>query len=157
MQNVQPFVSKNHDTNKKGKSLRLQRKPREQYRQSESPKILFLRENLSETNKLAWNAGELDSNPQAVIIFIIAMGLLVIMNSTAMKLNRRFVFSMLYSRSLCFSGFSLENSDGLWVTTSSFLLHLQYLNNLIFKCWIIDFQDILLRDLREYWWQIYFI
>ena len=52
---MQPFVSKNHDTSKKGKSQRQQRKPREQYRPSESPEILFL-------GKTYWKQHQLASN-----------------------------------------------------------------------------------------------
>ena len=52
---MQPFVSKNHDTSKKGKSPRQQRKPREQYRPSESPEILFL-------GKTYWKQHQLASN-----------------------------------------------------------------------------------------------
>ena len=52
---MQPFVSKNHDTSKKGKSPRQQRKPREQYRPSESPEILFLGKTYWKQNQLASN------------------------------------------------------------------------------------------------------
>ena len=100
------------------------------------------------TNQLASKVGEEDSNPQAVIMFITAAGVLVNMNSAAMKLSRRIVFSMSCCLSQCFSSLSLLLNFArlFWFTTSSFPLHLRDFS-LIFKWRMIDFQVILPRDL----------
>ena len=89
-------------------------------------KIIIFREDLLETtNQLASNVGEEDSNPQAVIMFITAAGLLVNMNSAAMKLSRRIVFSMscCLSQRFFFSSLLL-NFAWFWFKTSSFPSHL---------------------------------